>query len=293
MMTDCTNSPLLVHLNNIPTYYINLDSAEHRRDQFLSLFTCIHHQLHRISGVNGSDPDDVQKYLLNDVHTLPGVIDSLPNGLWDGIQHVPQVESYNKIFRGSLGCTLAHLKAALEIFRAGHDYALVLEDDASPELADMWYGTIPGWIESLHPGWSALQLSAVGSLFYWTGRFSQAENYTDRQVITFGNWDSSTIAYLISKKGANELIESFYSHQYDKFNLSLLKCINADMCLSRFLQEKATKLPPMFIPHLRSDDSFIVSEQPGAISKQFDLIEISRIFAKHWYRMYRPPWTRQ
>jgi len=186
---DCKGSALSAHLANIPVYYINLDSAEKRNNQFRYLFACISHQLRRVTGVNGSDSEEVRKYLLNpDIRALPGVIDSLPNGTWDGLQYVPQVEEYREVFLGSLGCTLAHLKVALEIFKAGHEYALVLEDDASPELADLWYGTVQGWIKSIGPDWSALQLSAVGSLFYWTGRFTQAENYTSRQVITYGNW---------------------------------------------------------------------------------------------------------
>lgn len=183
---DCSQISLYKHLKDVPLYFINLDSAIDRRNRFLIQYECM--KLRRIAGVNASDEVILNSLLKNDISTLPGTIDSLADGIWNGKTFIQQNRTQSQAFIGALGCTLAHLKTALAIFRAGHEYALVLEDDASPELAYMWFGSIEGWIHSLDSSWSALQLSAIGSLFFWSARFEVAEKYESRQVIFQDGW---------------------------------------------------------------------------------------------------------
>ena len=101
---------------------------------------------------------------------------------------------------------------------------------------------------------------------------------------------TSTIAYLISKRGARELLDLFYDYNSGKFDLSKLKCINADMCLMRHFRNTYSKLPPHFIPYSNNEDSSIIKGSKNHLEKQSDLIEISRVFAKHWYKVYHDPW---
>jgi hypothetical protein len=182
----CYQSGLFQHLKEIPIYYINLDNAIQRKERFLTNFGCLNPI--RIPGVNASDSAYLSQTIINQISDVPGLIDELHDGIWDGKSQIVNSDIENPRFLGALGCTLSHLKTALLFQNTGQEYALVLEDDASPELSNMWYGNIPGWIESVGSDWSALQLSAVGSLFFWSSRFEAAENYTARQVVVQEKW---------------------------------------------------------------------------------------------------------
>ena len=55
----------------------------------------------------------------------------------------------------------------------------------------MWFGSMSGWIETVqktNSEWSALQLSAVGSLFFWSARFEASEDFEARQIIMQDGW---------------------------------------------------------------------------------------------------------
>ena len=126
-------------------YYINLDGAKRRHNDFLESFGCIpENRLHRISGVNGSDTDDVGHHIVNDMKTIAGVIEDLPGRVWEKGSYIQQMKTPQLHWHGALGTTISHLKAALQMYNDGHDYALILEDDVSPELVPLWHGTIEG-----------------------------------------------------------------------------------------------------------------------------------------------------
>lgn len=283
---------LLVHLNaeqskqckfpgikdviNMPVYFINLESAVGRRFVFEKEFGCLN--LSRIVGVEYVNENSIAKFIENDLDAIAGDIGI--SGTWDGKSFLRQNRTSS--FYGALGCTLSHLVIALEVHKLGYEKVLVLEDDASSELFPFWYGNIDGWLSALSTGWSALQLSAIGLLPFWNHVFDQSRSQYRRQSIFHDTWYSSTTAYVLSAKGASELISTFYNEKTKKFNLSPLKCINADLCLTRHFLHPYVKMPPYFIPHLRLKSSITHTTDS---SEQQMMFEVSRHVAERWSKM--------
>jgi hypothetical protein len=127
----------------------------------------------------------------------------------------------------------------------------------------------------------------VGSLFHWVGAFERGKDFKSRQYVSNTQWAASTIAYLLSREGASELVNKFYNIPSEKFDLSKLNCLNTDFCLSRHFEEPFVKLPPLFLPKASShSDSHIIGAEKKLQEKQGQLVEISRIFTYHWYKSY-------
>jgi hypothetical protein len=103
---------------------------------------------------------------------------------------------------------------------------------------------------------------------------------------------SNCQSYLLSRQGARELMQRYFHAPSGKFDLSSLNCINSDLCLFPTLSNTRTKLPPHFIPYENTKQSIILADSSEGIRKsQADLIEISRVFARHWTLIARPDWV--
>ena len=77
---------------------------------------------------------------------------------------------------------------------------------------------------------------------------------------------------MLSKKGAKEMVDAFYNFDTKLFNLSSLSCINSDICLPCRRANRYAKMPPKFIPYLRSNDSAIVSNDSLEMDMKYNFI---------------------
>ena len=131
--SSCLDERLISFLD-IPIFYINLDNAIERRNKFERYFGCAN--LTRVPGVLGRDHEEVSKWLAKPILLSPGLAEhdeELGESEWDGIVQRP-LRRISPMFLGALGCTIAHIRAMAAISRLNLPYALIMEDDMTPEL---------------------------------------------------------------------------------------------------------------------------------------------------------------
>jgi len=100
----------------VPTYFINLDRSYKRRGDMVERFRGLTN-LTRIPAVDGLNLTDVENVVL----------------LREG-ETVEEYATRTQARMGEVALTMSHFRAIKTAYDAGHEYALVLEDDASTEL---------------------------------------------------------------------------------------------------------------------------------------------------------------
>ena len=148
-----------------PTYYVNLDKSEERRARVERLFGGFTN-LERVAGVDGHNKRAVLDVLSGD-HCPPS---ALPNSFDEGSLGVRRGSG---TYLSRLGCALSHLKAILRAHDDGREYALILEDDATPDLVPTWAGSLSDFVETLPEDWTIVQLSALSYEDKLTDLFTQ------------------------------------------------------------------------------------------------------------------------
>jgi len=176
----------MIDINKIPIYCINLDKRPQRYSSFISQEGVKSLKIQRFSAIDGStlditnNPDisNQTKYnILHKTRRSHGQIDTL----------------------GAIGCSLSHYSIWKEFLKSDHAYCFVLEDDArvpvgladkiklatmSPHIFDVWALSYKLYDKTLNnteaKGWKS-------PVYFW-----------------------GTSAYIISRKGATELIDQFF-----------------------------------------------------------------------------------
>jgi len=157
--------------------WINLDRAEERRQKMIDQLEHHHLRHHRITAIDGSD-----KQLLDNMM----VYSKMP-----------------KISRLQYACTMSHLLAHKYLLDFTHEEsALIMEDDTSFEFLDKWPKPISTVISEKPSDCDILQLAYnIGGVHViGTGK----RHYIPQRGI------SSTLCYLITRKGARKLVSTFY-----------------------------------------------------------------------------------
>lgn len=179
----------------------------------------------------------------------------------------------DSFFFGALGCTVSHLLAAQKLLAEPDKdikYALIMEDDMTDEFIPYWLpDTIDNLISALPEKWGAVQLSLLSSQKNIATMREQEKNFVNNSHPYFrlaDKWSASNGAYLLSRKGAAELMASNQVKMTGRFNLKNMRCINADLCLMLLVHSRSSHLPPLF-PHaetsLQHSDSSIVPHVSG------------------------------
>jgi GR25 family glycosyltransferase involved in LPS biosynthesis len=190
----------MIDINKIPIYCINLDKRPERYRAFARQEGVQSLRIKRFSAVDGAslsitnNPDisNQTKYnILHKTRRAHSQIDTL----------------------GAIGCSLSHYSIWKEFLRSDHPYCFVLEDDAlvpvglanQIKLATMTPHTFDVW--------------ALSYKLY---------NKTLNDVTPRGDWKSpvyfwGTSAYIISRKGAAELINQFFPIECHLDNYMCLK----------------------------------------------------------------------
>lgn len=158
---------------DVPIYYINLARSPERRKRFeeeVKLYK-IQNQVFRVPAVDGKK--ELTSVFEGDLGDF-----SFSNRM-------------SKVTFGEAGCTLSHLRAMLEIYKAGHEFALVFEDDVSFALLPFWAKTLNEIIQELPGDAPALHMA---SLRFGKKTFSPLKKT-----------DVYTCAYLLSRKAIKKL----------------------------------------------------------------------------------------
>ena len=162
----------------IGVYWINLERSKERRKNMLELLKDpVFNGMtkHRIEAYDGGDPNVEKK-----MRTMIPMSDKL------------SVKEY--------ACLLSHLKTILSVSKSNHEYALILEDDASLEYKPYWKTTIMQCIHGAPYDWDIIQVC-----FF-------ADNLPDQLYST--KHHHSTTAYLIRRTAAKKLMKMYYSSYY-------------------------------------------------------------------------------
>lgn len=237
-------------LYGLPMLFINLDHKLNRRSGFLEEFGRYNRSgsLSRVRGINGADDADIAAHLDCPLSSLPGLAETAPGEPpWDAVTKRPQWTT-GPMWRGAVGCALAHLSAAAEVLRRNLSHVLVLEDDMTLELQPFWPDEpLKGILSFLPPDWEAVQLSLISGDEAWEKLRSHADGEKAIFLTFQGIWLASNGAYLLNRRGAQRLLDLFQNPVTGKFDLSPLLCINADLCMLPLLEKKFLRVPPLFL----------------------------------------------
>lgn len=283
-------------LKKVHVIYINLDHKVERRENFLRQYSELSDNLHRVKGIYGANDTEILQFLHVDLSLIPGLAEVPPGEPeWDGKSKRPQWNT-GPMWRGAIGCTLAHLRAAQKVLALNLEYALIIEDDMTTELVPYWPKEVfSNLLTQLPSQWEAVQLSVIAGTETWDKvRNFARDNYA--AYITIPNiWLASNGAYLLSRRGAQLLMNLFRHPKSGRFDLSSLRCINADLCLLPSLQNKYLRLPPMFLhaPLHASRDSDIAGlesvESEAQVAATRMARDIGLAWAKESFETYSAP----
>lgn len=232
-----------------PTYYVNLDKSEDRRERVERLFAPFKH-LHRVPGIDGHSKSSVM-----DVLSSKCPPSMLPNSFDEGNLGVHRGDG---TYLSRLGCTLSHVKAILKAHDDERDYALILEDDATPDLVPTWHGTLRDFVETLPEDWTIVQLSALSYGDKLTDLFVQWQetrlNTNEPGLTTLpknaGSLIWSAQAYLVSKRGMSQ-IAGKYRREDGTIDICSASCLELDDCiLHEGVDAEGYRIatPPLFVP---------------------------------------------
>ena len=134
------------------------------------------------------------------------------------------------------------------------------------EFLPYWLsGTLDKLIDELPEKWGAVQMSLLSSQQHIATLWGQTKKHSDNTHPYFrlaDRWLASNGAYLLSRKGAAELMESCRVKLTGRFNLKNMRCLNADLCLMLLVHVRSIHLPTLF-PHAETSidhsDSAIVT----------------------------------
>ena len=163
-----------------PVFYINLDKDKDRKEYMEVQF---------------------KKYEVVKAERVPAIYGKdLPNLKKQTDREPKFVNNYPDLSPSELGCTLSHIKAIRKAKETGSEYSLILEDDANFDLLPYWNSSLDDVVKNAPKDWGIIQL------FSWTYP-ETSEFYFKHEP---GNYEYSSVAYLISKAGIEKILE--YGH---------------------------------------------------------------------------------
>ena len=233
-----------------PTYYVNLDKSVDRRTRVERLFGGFTN-LKRVAGVDGHSKRAVLD-VLSEEHCPPS---ELPSSFDEANLGVRRGSG---TYLSRLGCSLSHIRAILQAHDDGQEYALILEDDATPDLIPTWSGSLSDFVETLPEDWTIVQLSALSYEDKLTDLYTQwqetrrNEHAPDLTTLPkrAGSLIWSAQAYLVSEAGMSQ-IAAKYRRKDGRLDICKASCVELDDCiLHEGVGEEGYRVatPPLFVP---------------------------------------------
>jgi glycosyl transferase family 25 len=155
-------------------FVINLDRSEDRLAFMREQTERLGLSFERVSAVNGLD---VPPWLASEFKDASG-----------------------SLFPGEVGCFASHLLAAKEIVSRDLEDAIILEDDAL--LPSDFIPIVQTAVEAAPPGWDVIHLCSL----FKKSVVSIAELQSGRRLVRFTQWPASTVAYVLSNRGARKVL---------------------------------------------------------------------------------------
>jgi GR25 family glycosyltransferase involved in LPS biosynthesis len=236
-------------------YWINVDSAINRKIFMENQFKERNIDNVRVSAIT---PHNLKDVLTDEPPYFCGYIECRHNGAKDCIVEY------------SVLCS--HLKAIKEGYDSGEDYFIICEDD----IYFMYNLDFTKIIKSLPLGFNILQMMVISSGH--TDFFYNKFYINDIKLIRYTPITSSAGFYLISRKGAKEILDKYLNTENNKFhfdNCQYLKLADVlifqstNSCVSTF---------PFSIPNIEFK-SLIHEQHFDAHKSAFD--KIKEIYDKH------------
>jgi GR25 family glycosyltransferase involved in LPS biosynthesis len=236
------------HLGGIDiVYWINLDRSKDRYATMNEMFK-----------------DDSFKHIPNQrISAVDGKMN--PEKVYDSLVIKEKLVSGDTIY----ACLLSHLQAIKKFDDSKYDVALILEDDCTLEFKKYWSKSVQQIINDAPPDWEIIMLAYIlgGEHVYFNWNEVDGD-YLDQLT-------SSTLAYIINKKGSNKIIKNTYKN--NKYELDpTIKSHDADGYIYLLAKTYAYKYP-MFI--YKSDNDSTIHDNhidaalysKNAIVKQYEL----------------------
>ena len=134
-------------------------------------------------------------------------------------------------------CLLSHLNTIKEFANSNYETALIFEDDVSLEFSIYWDKSLTEIIKDAPKDWKIIMIGYNYNkqlINLYTDNTNNINNKNIDQI-----W--STIAYIINKKGANELLNKIITN--NKYNISSMKYHEADFFIYKNIQTYTYKYP--------------------------------------------------
>jgi len=172
------------------------------------------------------------------------------------------VKKFSARYMKALSASLSHLTAIYKAFDDGAETALILEDDATPDLIPTWTKEMDEYILKLPEDWTIVQLSAIGSedeareLFYeWQRHRASAPGRLLSTLPKGFTEIGSTQAYLISRRGMKKLVDSYRAPRTGRIDLCKATCVEFDECFLAdgvgLNSDYRIATPPLFVPRAK------------------------------------------
>jgi len=158
-------------------YWINLDRSTERRKNMEKMFK-----------------DEV-------FYEIPNVRITATDGKKDDIYKMIDTAEYSGT-DSEYGCLLSHLNAIKKFNESKYEIALILEDDCTLELKKYWKKSIKQIIKNAPNDWEIIMLCYINLDIDWK---------TSEEYILNTLPISSTLSYLINKKGSKKLVADCYN----------------------------------------------------------------------------------
>tara|TARA_Y100000780_G_scaffold231281_2_gene256247 strand:- start:1047 stop:1793 length:747 start_codon:yes stop_codon:yes gene_type:complete len=190
---------------SIGYYYINLDKSKTRNELMEKNKDLYNIDLQRINGVDGTKIEELNKHF--------------------------NIINCKKKYQRQLGCLASHILSIKNFLNSNNQYALILEDDVSFDIIkdnNLNLDKTLNYLINIAPEFGILQLSYI-----WGSKVPFIKNKNN----LFLKWKKyySACSYLITKKGAEEILNKFTLDSNNKIiidlNLYSMKTYVADNLL--------------------------------------------------------------
>lgn len=136
-------------------------------------------------------------------------------------------------------CLLSHLESIRAFNESSYNVALIFEDDASLEFKKYWNKSVKEIIANAPPDWDIILLTYIYGVNKINNFNTSWDNSPMYDRVFNGNY-SSSLSYLINKKGSNKIVNNYKN---GKYNLSLKYANVADVYLYNLTNTYAYKYP--------------------------------------------------
>lgn len=203
-------------------YWINIDKSVKRKEFMEKQFNKLNIENYRISAITPSDFENV-------LVQKPPLSCNYPGCTTCDYEYA---------------CLCSHIKAMKEGLKSGDDYFIILEDDMFLPF-DIDYDN---FIKNIPKDTDIMQM-----MILYGNTVLHLYNILKEKNIKYINWQyllPSTGQYLISKEGAQKLVNMFYNNELNKYDFSKAKYqIVADVLLYSSVKTYATTFPYCY-PHI-------------------------------------------